>query len=219
MVSATVFVPERSADFFAKKVEAYRDENTKSGKPRNEALVARIEDVRLGAVRSLFTDDMALFPTVGRQAWWEVWVRDGRLETLRHVAQRLNVTLKEHAISFPERDVILALANEESMARLVDNSDAVAEPRIAKDTPTLFLEMRPVEQAHWAVDLVDRVNAPDAVAPAICLLDSGATRTHPLIEPGRYPTRFRQQGCAMACVLLAVQSDLTERCSRQRLPY
>jgi hypothetical protein len=184
MISATVFVPERSADFFAKKVEAYRDENTKSGKPRNEALVARIEDVRLGAVRSLFTDDMALFPTVGRQAWWEVWVRDGRLETLRHVAQRLNVALKEHAISFPERDVILALANEESMARLVDNSDAVAELRIAKDTPTLFLEMRPVEQADWAGNLVDRVNAPDAVAPAICLLDSGATRTHPLIEPG-----------------------------------
>lgn len=91
MVSATVFVPERSADFFAKKVETYRDENTKSGKPRNERLVARIEDVRLGAVRSSFTDDMALFPTASRQAWWEVWVRDGRLETFRHVAQRLNV--------------------------------------------------------------------------------------------------------------------------------
>ena len=167
-----------------KKVETYRDKDTKSGKPRNEALVARIEDVRLGAVRSLFTDDMALFPAAGRQAWWEVWVRDGRLETLRHVAQRLNVTLKEHAISFPERDVVLALANEEAMARLVDNSDAVAELRIAKDTPTLFLEMRPVEQADWAANLVDRVDAPDAVAPAICLLDSGATRTHPLIEPG-----------------------------------
>lgn len=184
MVSATVFVPERSAEFFAKKVEKYRDENTKSGKPRNEALVARIEDVRLGAVRSLFTDDMALFPTARRQVWWEVWVRDGRLETLRHVAQRLNVTLKDHAISFPERDVILSLANEETMARLVDNSDAVAELRIAKDTPSLFLEMRPVEQADWAGNLVDRVNAPDAVAPAICLLDSGAARTHPLIEPG-----------------------------------
>jgi hypothetical protein len=42
------------------------------------------------------------------------------LETLRHVAQRLNVSLKEHAISFPERDVILALANEETMASLID---------------------------------------------------------------------------------------------------
>jgi len=183
-VAATVFVPERSAEFFSRKIAAYRDEDTKSGKPKNEALVARIEDIRLAAVRSLFTDDMALFPEAGRAAWWEVWIRDGRLETFRHVAERLNVAMKDHAISFPERDVVLALATEETMARLVENSDAVAELRIAKDTPTLFLEMRPVEQANWAEDLVDRVEAPDAVAPAVCILDSGANRAHPLLEPG-----------------------------------
>jgi hypothetical protein len=183
-LSATVFVPEKSADFFAKKIDDYRTKETKTGKPRNEALIARIENVRLAAVRSHFTDDLAYFPQAGRQAWWEVWVRDGRLETLRHVARRLNIALKDHAISFPERDVVLALADEATMARLIDNSDAVAELRIAKDTPTLFVEMRPVEQADWAGDLADRVDPPDAVAPAICLLDSGATRNHPLIEPG-----------------------------------
>jgi Subtilase family len=184
MVSATVFVPERSADFFANKVEEYRDKETKTGKPRNEPLVARIEDVRLGAIRSLFTDKMASFPRDGRQAWWEVWVRDGRLESFRHVAQRLNIVVKDHAISFPERDVVLALATEEMLASLVANSDAIAELRIAKDTPTLFIEMRPIDQADWAGDLVDRVQVADALAPAICLLDSGATRAHPLIEPG-----------------------------------
>lgn len=183
-VSATVFVPERSAEFFSRKIDAYRNENTKTGKPKNEALVARIEDVRLAAVRSLFTDSMALFPAAGQPAWWEVWVRDGRLETFRHVAQRLNVAMKDHAISFPERDVILALADEATMAAVVENTDAVAELRLAKDTPTLFLEMRPVEQADWVIDLVDRVEQPAAWAPAICLLDSGATQAHPLIEPG-----------------------------------
>ena len=183
-VTATVFVPERSAEFFSQKIAAYRDENTRTGKPKNEALVARIEDIRLAVVRSLFTDDLALFPPTGRQAWWEVWIRDGRLETFRHVAQRLNVALKDHAISFPERDVVLALATEETIGRLVENTDAVAELRLAKDTPTLFLEMRPVEQADWADDLVDRVESPGALAPAVCILDSGANRAHPLIEPG-----------------------------------
>lgn len=184
LVSATVFVPARSADFFAKKVNDYRDKDTKSGKPKNEALVARIEDVKLAAVRSLFTDDMSLFPQAGHQAWWEVWIRDGRLQTFRTVAQRMGVAIKDHAIRFPERDVILTLADEATMARLVENTDAVAELRLAKDTPTLFLEMRPIEQADWAGNLVDRVDPPDALAPAICLLDSGATRLHPLIEPG-----------------------------------
>lgn len=183
-VSATVFVPERSADFFTDKVEAYRDRETRTGKPKNEALIARIEDVRLAAVRSLFTDDAALFPQVGRQAWWEVWLRDGRLETFRTVARRLEVAVKEHAISFPERDVVLALADEVTIARLVENTDAVAELRLAKDTPSLFLEMPTVEQAEWAKDLIDRIDPPGPLVPAVCILDSGATRGHPLIAPG-----------------------------------
>ncbi|MBV9984308.1 MAG: hypothetical protein JO365_30670, partial [Bradyrhizobium sp.] len=95
-LSATVFVPEKSADFFSRKVNDYATKNTKKGRPVNERLVARIEDVRLAAVRSLFTDDIALFPPTGRQAWWEVWIRDGRLPTFRHVAQRLNVPVKDH---------------------------------------------------------------------------------------------------------------------------
>src|SRR5580698_3983357 len=44
---ATVFVPDTAADHFLKKVEQYRDENTGKGKPKNEALVARIQSVAL----------------------------------------------------------------------------------------------------------------------------------------------------------------------------
>ncbi len=184
-VSATVFMPEQSSDFFTKKIEAYRNENTRSDKPKpkNQELIARIEDVRLAGPRDLFTDEITLFPVAGRQAWWEVWLREGRLETFRKVAERLKIATKEHTISFPERDVVLALADEAMMARLMKNCDAVAELRIAKDTPTLFLDMRPVEQAEWAANLIERVTPPSPVAPAVCLLDSGATRAHPLIEP------------------------------------
>jgi hypothetical protein len=186
-VRATVFVPERAADFFGQKVEAYRNEQTRTGRPKNENLVARIEDVRLAAVRSLFTDDMALFPPAGQAAWWEVWVRDGRLQDFRAVAERLGVALKPHTLSFPERDVVLALADEAALGRLIENSDAVAELRVSKDTPSLFLEMRPVEQAAWAADLAERVREPSPLAPAVCLLDSGATQAHPLVAPGLHP--------------------------------
>ncbi len=183
-VLATVFVPERSADFFTEKIAAYRDEDTKTGKPKNEGLVARIEDARLATVRSLFTDDMSRFPQNGGQVWWEVWLRDDRLETFRTVAQRLNVPVKDHTINFPERDVVLALADEPTMSRLVEHTDAVAELRLAKDTPSLFLEMKLVEQADWARNLADRIMPPGPLAPAVCILDSGVTRAHPLIEPG-----------------------------------
>jgi hypothetical protein len=187
MVSATVFVPEAAADFFTRKVEAYRDEQTKKGAPKNQNLVARIEDIRLGAARSLFTDAALLFPEDGQPAWWEVWLRDGGLPVFKTVAERLNVAVKDHILSFPERDVVLALADEAIMDRLVRNSDAVAELRVAKDTPSLFLEMRTVDQADWAADLAERVAAPSALAPAVCILDSGATQAHPLIAPGLDP--------------------------------
>ena len=183
LITATVFVPEKAADFFTKKVESYRDEETDKGKPRHEALIARIEEVRLGAVRSLFTDEARFYPQVGQQVWWEVWIRDGRIDTFQTVAKRFNVAVKEHLLSFPERDVVLASANEAAMARLLANTDAVAELRIAKDTPALFLEMRPVEQVEWASDLTGRLAPISPLAPAVCLLDSGANRTHPLIEP------------------------------------
>lgn len=184
MVTATVFVPEAAADYYTAKFEQYRDELTPGGKPKNENLVARIEDVRLAAVRSLFTDEAALLPSAGRTAWWEIWVRDGRLRNLRAVAARLNIQLQDHVVSFPERDVVLALADPDLMDRLVRNTDAVAELRAAKDTPCFFLDMRPVDQADWAGDLVERVQRPSELAPAVCILDSGATRDHPLIAPG-----------------------------------
>jgi Subtilase family len=186
-VSATVFVPERAADFFDKRIEAYRDGETKTGRPKNEALIARIDNVQLGAAQSLFTDDPELFPAAGVPTWWEVWLRDGRVPTFRIVAARLNVAMKEHMISFPERDVILALSDLATMERLIQHSDAVAELRVAKDTPRLFVEMRAVEQADWAANLADRITPPSALAPAVCLLDSGATQAHPLIAPALNP--------------------------------
>jgi hypothetical protein len=186
-VSATVFVPEAAADFFDKRIEDYRDKNTKSGKPKNEALIARIDNVQLATVPSLFTDDLALFPAAGVPMWWEVWLREGHLSTFLTVAGRLNVATKAHTISFPERDVVLALADEATMERLICNTDAVAELRLAKDAPALFLEMRAVEQAHWAANLTGRLTPPSAIAPAVCILDSGATQAHPLIRPGLDP--------------------------------
>jgi hypothetical protein len=186
-VRATVFVPETEADYYIGKVEQYRDVDTKTGRPRNQNLVARIDDVRLAVVRSLFTDDDVLLPPEGRQVWWEIWLRDGRLQSFQNVARRQNVRLREYRLSFPERDVVLALADLAMMQRLLINSDGVAELRLSKDTPDFFLAMRPVEQAEWAGNLVERAAQPSALAPVVCILDSGATQAHPLIAPGLDP--------------------------------
>ncbi len=183
VVQATVFVPESAIGYFLSRVEKYRDEETEKGNPKNEALVARLDTVQLGTVRSLFTDDSAFFPQDGQEIWWEVWLRRHQRETFDLVTRRLNIQTKPHTITFPEREVVLAMANVEAMARIIKNSDAVAELRVAKDTPSMFLEMGPIEQVRWVKDLADRIIAPGLHTTSVCLLDSGVTQTHPLIEP------------------------------------
>jgi len=181
-VAATVFVPADAESFYLDKVEAYRTEETSKGRPKNEALVSRLDTVRLATVRSLFTDADALYPTDGRTIWWEVWLRRDTRPLFERVAGRLNVPVKPHAVRFPERDVVLALADEATMTRLVRNSDAVAELRAAKDTPAMFLGMDGADQREWTDEMLGRVIPPDGAAGAVCLLDSGVTAGHPLLR-------------------------------------
>src|SRR5581483_9692008 len=182
-IAATVFVPVAKRDSFLKKIEAYRTKQTKGGRPQNEPLVASIDTVRLAHARSLYTDAPDLFPIAGQNAWWEVWLRPNSRAVFKHAAQRLNAVVRPHFVSFAERDVLLTLAPPETMASIIANTDAVAELRLARDTPAVFMEMTPDEQIAWSDALAERVVAPTGDAPAVCLLDSGTTRNHPLIRP------------------------------------
>ena len=181
---ASVFVPARAENYYLRKIEAYRNSNTDKGRPRNEPLISRIETVRLATARSLFTDDDPLFPQQpNEQVWWEVWLREGRRENFERIAQALNVSLRAHAVKFPEREVMLALSDVATLDRLVAHSDVVAELRRAKDTPSFFMGLGGAEQRAWSDELRNRVTPPGNSDVAICLLDSGVRRTHPLVEP------------------------------------
>jgi hypothetical protein len=186
MIAATVFVPESATAYYLEKIEQYRDEETASGKPKNESLISRLETVQLGTVKSLFTDEPNLFPEIGQEIWWEIWLRNERTKIFNQVAQRLNIPTKSH-IAFPEREIVLAMSTVEMMARVITNSDAVAELRIAKDTPSMFFEMGASEQVDWAEELANHLIAPGKHAVAISLLDSGVAQIHPLLSLGLSP--------------------------------
>nr|WP_292724339.1 S8 family serine peptidase [Mesorhizobium sp.] len=182
-ITASVFLPQSAQAYYLRKVEAYRDVDTDRGRPRNEPLVSRMETVRLATARLLFTDHDDLFPQAAdEQVWWEVWLRDGRRENFEHIAEALNITLRTHAVRFPERVVMLALASTAMLDRMIAHSDVVAELRRAKDTPSFFMGLGGAEQRDWSDELLGRVRPPQTDI-AVCILDSGVRRTHPLIEP------------------------------------
>jgi hypothetical protein len=145
-IAATVFVPASKRDSFLRKVDAYRNRRTKGGKPQNEPLVASIDTVRLAHARSLYTDAPDLFPAAGQNTWWEVWLRPESRAVFEHAARQLDAVIRPHIVSFAEREVLLALATPETVGRIIANTDAVAEVRLARDTPATFMEMTPDEQ-------------------------------------------------------------------------
>ena len=160
-IAATVFVPASKRDSFLKKVEAYRTQQTRGGKPQNEPWSP--PSIPCGWRRPLSLYGRARSVSRSRQnAWWEVWLRPETRAVFEHAAQRLNVVLRPHIVSFAEREVLLALAPPETIGRIIANTDAVAELRLARDTPANFMEMTPDEQRAWADEMAERIVAAGA---------------------------------------------------------
>ena len=196
LLRATVFVPESQHEYHLRKVRAYAEEDSikyekdKNGnrreisrRPKNEDLVASLEATRIAKIDDIYTDDPKQFPSAGEKAWWEVWLRDNKRSVFEHAAGRLRVVIKEHEVRFAEREVILAHTTSETIGQIIENTDAVAEVRLARDTPVFFMEMDSPEQALWSEELAARLVKPGDNAPAVCILDSGTTRRHRLIAP------------------------------------
>ena len=154
----------------------------KSRCPKIEMLVASLDAVRLASLQSLYTDPGDL-PADGQAVLWEVWLRSGSRETFMHAARRLDIAVLEHTVRFAEREVLLARGTREVLARLIAHTDAIAELRLNRDTPAAFMDMEPTAQIEWVDEVLGRLIPPPDNAPAVCFLDSGAARNHPLIEP------------------------------------
>ena len=204
LLRATVFVPESQYQYHLGKVRAYAEKDSvqyekdkdgnvlldddgsrreKSRRPRNETLVASLEAARIAKVDSIYTDDPKQFPGAGEKVWWEVWLRRNGRSVFEHAAGRLRVVIKEHEVRFAEREVVLAYTASEIIGQIIENTDAIAEVRLARDTPAFFMGMDRTEQAIWSQELATKLVEPGDNAPAVCLLDSGTTRRHRLIAP------------------------------------
>lgn len=181
---ASVYVPMRAQGHFLRKIQRYRDEETKLGKPKNEPLINRVNTISLGAFNSVYTDEPNYLPHGDTPTWWEVWLRPGQKYEFETAARRLELRVSAETLTFPEREVVLAFGSQLAIGRCVAESGTVAEVRAARDAPSIFLNMPNDEQMDWAGDIVGRVIPPGKDAVTLCILDSGVTRGHPLIAPG-----------------------------------
>jgi len=225
---ATVFVPEGKVDHFVQRVEEYRtqdlvSEKTGEVKPKNQALVDSISEVRPTLLRSFWTDAPSFLPHFGEVIWWEVWLRGEDVEVeeqFRRGAARVELQVASKVLRFPDRTVLLAKGTPEQVLSLVDALNLVAELRQAKDVASDYLGLSTQEKAEWIRDLQQRTAPPTPDAPAVCILDTGVNAGHALLaialqpsdqhtyDPAWGPDDHDGHGTEMAG--LALYGDLTE---------
>lgn len=183
---ATVYVPTGKLSYFEDKVEEYLAQSTPRGNPKNKPLVESIAEIRLAVLEGFWTDDPTLFPAVGKTIWWEVWLRGENghgLTRFREYAQKAGIKVGDKHLEFPDRFVVLVYADRKQMTGSIELLDVVAELRLAKEVPTAFTQMSPVERGEWVKDLEHRIASPSPDAPAVCIVDTGVNAGHPLLEP------------------------------------
>ena len=182
---ATIYVPDDRISTFIRKIEQYRDEFTRKGKPKNNDLVSGIEDIRLAIVKSLWTDSDEAFPKEDELIWWEVWLRPvpNAIAKFRNFAKQYEISLSHRSHRFPDRHVLLAYSSAQQLSEAIDFLDLIAELRRAKETTSEFLRMSNVEQNEWIRVLTGLLNPPLPNNPIVCILDRGVTKKHPLIDP------------------------------------
>lgn len=199
---ATVFVPDGKLHILENKITAYLDEsrdsiNEEKGArtPKNQKLLDAIRSIRVASIKSLWTDDPAVFPTESEGSfWWEVWLpvrasRENMVGQFEALAEGLGFRIAKGKLEFPERIVLLLYGSLQQMQRSVLTLNSIAELRRAKKTANFFDSMLPEQQAEWADELRQRMKVPNAEddVPYVCLLDTGVNAAHPLLSMGIAP--------------------------------
>jgi hypothetical protein len=183
---ATVFVPDGKVKHFVTRFGAYsKTTPKKKGERRHEDMLDPVASLRLATLRALWTDAPDAYPAEDEAIWWEVWLRrhdGGELARLMEFAGLKGLGVSPRRLQFDDRIVTLVRATSAQLSSSIDVLNDLAEVGRAKETATVFADMAPDEQTAWTKELLTRTTPSPASSPAVCVLDTGVTRAHPLLE-------------------------------------
>ncbi|MDB6140622.1 MAG: in-like serine protease, partial [Verrucomicrobiaceae bacterium] len=192
---ATVFVKEGKLDYLTTRVENYAvaktqtNEDGKVIKKDNAPFITSIESIGLAAVEAFWTSRHPL-PAPEVDTWWEMWIRAGAsaAERTRHEEavlaemQRLGIIRKQGKLVLPEHSVFLVKTSLQVLGGALALLNFITELRHPLTTAAFFMELPATEQRQWAEGLQERITLPGDNAPAVCVLDTGVNRGHPLLS-------------------------------------
>lgn len=197
---ATVCLNRRAIAEFLRKVEDYINKTTPltynddgsikgGGNPHNQSFIANIEEVRIATLQSFWQEPELTFPELDENVWWEVWLHrdlsDNIQNPIENLLPRLNnagLQIGDRFLQFPEHWIYLLKGTATELSAIL-YSNKLAEIRKPRETADFFTTLERQEEAQWTENLINRTEIlSDQNAIAVCLLDTGVNRDHPLLN-------------------------------------
>lgn len=179
---AQVWISDEYRSAFLKLFERYlHEENARSGRPKNRALVANISRVRSAVLHDLWQSHDEP-PTSGLR-WWEIWLRPepNAIRLATDFAHQLSLRLATRHLRLNNRHIVWIRCRWFDLQALVVSAVPVTEIRRPQFVDTIE-DLDPPEQEEYVRDLAERLLPALDEAPAVCLLDTGVRRTHGLLQ-------------------------------------
>lgn len=191
VTKASILVPYGRLDVLVNKVHAYVNPE-KDGKkgPNNAELLANIRSIRVAALEALWTEPIPL-PPAGEVHNWELWIsREPRSEEspefeaqFYQVATEIGLHVNDQPLKLPDHVVVTVRARREELENSLDLLNTLTEVRLVRPCAVDLNDLPGMEQHEWIEEALGRMEPPEPNAPAVCLLDTGVNRAHPLLAP------------------------------------
>ena len=188
VTKATVFVPKNKVSNLIRKFDKFESTISIGDKPKNNDLVSSIDIIREADVASFWQGSHENMPTSDIRVWCEVWLSTEKqndsdvLTEFKSLLDEFNISYKDEHITFPERIVMLVLVNYNDLVALLQCSKHIAEFNKCEEPNSFFIKESLTAQYDWVDDIKSRLQLEDSNA-TICLLDTGVSSAHPLLEP------------------------------------
>jgi len=180
-----VYLNKKAVANFLDKVEKYLTQETITGKPKNQNLIANIETIRAATLESFWQEPNINFPASNISVWWEVWFSGNDKEKVLLFLNSLSndsIKTNNRLLIFPENVVGLIKATPQELAESLLSIDNLSELRKPIETADFFNNLDKTWEDEFINDLRGRINSQiSRNNVSICLLDTGVNRVNPLL--------------------------------------
>lgn len=175
--SAVIYIPPNKDHIISNQLVSYSENN------KNIKKYDQTDSFAAASIDKLWLDKVPFPDDLNQPYTWEVWLTsDSYVRVQVLVALMDEVTISNHSIKFPERDIcsITCSLSELNQIHLVTKCISGF-----KHLPTLsgFFDTLPAnDQADWIEDLSSRITYDFLTDVSVCILDTGIRTQHPLLR-------------------------------------